>query len=305
MAQRNIFLSLTNNEDDYQLALAESASTAARAHGFHLEIQFSENDAVLQVQQILAALISKECHYDAIISEPVGTGMEQAARLAVKNGVAWGILNHYTEYVSALRRSDSKAVIFEVTNDHYEIGRIQGKQAAALMPQGGLALYLEGPATGGAARQRTEGMMAAKPRNVEMKTLKGDWTQSGMRRTFSNWLSLSTSRKLGVSAIISQDDGMAIGAREAIESTLSGAEREHWLRLPFTGCDGLPDGGQALVQRGLLAATIVVSPNSGLAIELLAKALRGEQIPERSVGAAASFPSIEKLAEQYRRLLAH
>jgi ABC-type sugar transport system substrate-binding protein len=296
MGVRNVLLSLTTNDNDYQLAQAEAANVAARSHGFHLEVQFSENDAVLQVQRILGALQSKNQLYDAIISEPVGTAMEQAARLAVKNGVVWGILNHATSYVHTLRQTESKTAVFEVTSDHFEIGRIQGYQAAAVLPEGGLALYLEGPATGGAARLRTEGIMSTKPRNIELKMMKGDWTQSSMRRSFSAWLSLSTSRKLGVAAIISQNDAMALGAREAIENTLSGFERQHWLSLPVTGCDGLPNGGQSLVQRGILTATIAVSPNSGPAIELLAKAFRGEQIPERSLGTAASFPPLEKLS---------
>jgi ABC-type sugar transport system substrate-binding protein len=296
MSVRNILLSLTTKDNDYQLAQAEAATAVARSCGFNLEVQFSENDAVLQVQRILGALQSKNRLYDAIISEPVGTSMEQAARLAVRNGAAWGILNHSTDYASALRRTESNAVIFEITNDHHEIGRIQGHQAAALLPQGGLALYLEGPSTGGAARLRTEGMMATKPRNIELKMMKGDWTQSSMRRSFAAWLSLSTSRKLGVAAILCQNDAMALGAREAIETTLSGSDRQHWLALPITGCDGLPNGGQSLVQRGILTATIAVPPNSGFAIELLAKAFRGERIPERSLGAAASYPPIQKLS---------
>src|SRR5438445_7104821 len=39
----------------------------------------------------------------------------------------------------------------------------------------------------------------------------------------------------------------------------SQSERERWLALPFTGCDGMPDTGQAWVRSGLLAATVVRS----------------------------------------------
>ena len=34
------------------------------------------------------------------------------------------------------------------------------------------------------------------------------------------------------------------------------SERERWLNLPFTGCDGLPKTGQSWLRSGLLAATI-------------------------------------------------
>jgi ABC-type sugar transport system substrate-binding protein len=290
----NVLLSLVTRDNDYQCAQAEAAESAARANGLHLEIQYAENDAVLQVQQILRALQQKQRQYDAIIAEPVGTSMEQAARLAASSGIVWGILNHDTGYVSVLRRT-SKAALFEVTNDHSEIGRIQGRQMAALLPDGGVALYIEGPSTGGAARLRTEGMMSAKPANVEIKILKGDWTQASAQRSVTSWLSLGTSRKLGIAAVICQNDAMALGVREALDKALNGTERQQWLSLPITGCDGLPGGGEDLVKLGILAATIAVPPNSGVAMALAAKALKGETIPERTVAPVSSFPKIEKL----------
>jgi ABC-type sugar transport system substrate-binding protein len=296
MALHNVLLSLVTDDNDYQRAQAEVAQAAAQAHGLHVEVQYSENDAVLQVQRILTELQAKQRRFDAIISEPVGTSMEQAARLAANLGVAWGILNHDATYISTLRRG-AKATQFEVTNNHFEIGRLQGQQAAAILPNGGVALYLEGPATGGAARLRTEGMMAAKPANVELKILKGDWTKGSASNCVARWLSLGTSRKLGIAAAICQNDAMALGVRDAFDNALTGAEREQWLSLPLAGCDGLPAGGQDLVKSGILTATIVVPPNTGIAIELLAKSFNGEQVPEKTVGVFSSYPSINELRE--------
>ena len=294
MPLHEVLLSLVTDDNDYQRAQAEAAQSAAHANGLGLDIQFAENDAVLQVQQVLRALQMKQRRYSAIISEPVGTGMESAARLAASSGVVWGMLNHDTTYISSLRRT-ARATQFEVTNNHFEMGRIQGQQVAALLPDGGVALYIEGPATGGAARLRTEGMLAAKPSNVELKILKGDWTQANTRKSVANWLSLGTSRKLGVAAVICQNDAMALGVRDAFESGMNGTERDQWLSLPITGCDGLPGGGQELVKRGILTATIVVPANAGVAVELAAKALKGAQVPEKTIGLAASFPPVENL----------
>jgi ABC-type sugar transport system substrate-binding protein len=296
MPLHNVLVSLVTGDNDYQRAQAGAAQSAAVANGLHVEIQYAENDAVLQVQQILKALQQKQRSYDAIIAEPVGTSMEQAARLASASGVVWGILNHDTTYVSALRRNGT-ATQFEVTNNHFEIGRTQGQQVGALLPDGGVALYIEGPATGGAARLRTEGMLAAKPNNVELKILKGDWTQANTYRSIASWLALGTSRRLGIAAVLCQNDAMALGVREAFDKSLSGAERDQWLRLPVTGCDGLPGGGQALVKRGILAATIIVPPNAGTALGLVAKALKGEQVPGKTVGVVSSYPPAEKLRE--------
>jgi hypothetical protein len=58
----------------------------------------------------------------------------------------------------------------------------------------------------------------------------------------------------------------------------------------------MPKTGQAWVRSGLLAATVVVQPNTGQAIEMLANALRGSaKPPERSITKAHSFPSIDEL----------
>ncbi len=58
---------------------------------------------------------------------------------------------------------------------------------------------------------------------------------------------------------------MAAGARNAIA-----ARKPEWLNVPFTGCDGLVDGGQRLVNEKVLAATVIMPPSTGPAIDLIA-----------------------------------
>jgi hypothetical protein len=89
---------------------------------------------------------------------------------------------------------------------------------------------------------------------------------------------------------------MAMGARKAFEGVSNIAERERWLKLPFTGIDGLAKTGQAWVRSGTLAATIVVPTNAEQAVSMLAEALQtGRDVAERSFTVAESFPAIEKL----------
>jgi ABC-type sugar transport system substrate-binding protein len=230
--------------------------------------------------------------------------MEQPARLAVASDIAWGILNYEAPYISTLRKT-SRVPVFEVSNDNLEIGRIQAKHASALLPNGGVVLYIEGPSTGGAAHLRFEGMQSAIPSNVELRVLKGDWTQASGRRCVTNWLGLSTSRNLGIAAVICQNDAMALGAREAFENSASGAQRNSWLSLPITGCDGLPSGGQDLVRRGVLAATVIVSPNAGTALELFAGSLKGRQIPARTACLPSSYPPEAQILQNRRTAAAH
>jgi len=99
-----------------------------------------------------------------------------------------------------------------------------------------------------------------------------------------------------------QNDLMAIGARKAFEGVSNIADREKWLRLPFTGVDGLAKTGMAWVRSGTLTATVVVPTNTGQAISMLVEALQtGRDVPERSYTSPESFPSIEKLAAKSER----
>ena len=73
---------------------------------------------------------------------------------------------------------------------------------------------------------------------------------------------------------------MALGSREALPREY---DAERCLRLPFR-CDGLRKIGQAWVRRGLLAATVIVPPNTSLALEMVVKQIRdGLSVPIRTL----------------------
>lgn len=298
MKSLKFVISLTNNDNDYQQEQAVAAQEAARRLQVGLEIIYAENDAITQSQQLLKIIQSGPAsHPNAIVFEPVGaTALPQVARAAVAAGIGWVVLNRDVDYLSELRRSP-KFPAFAITSDHEEIGRIQGRQMAALLPRGGCVLYIEGPSESSAARQRTVGMNETKPVEVLVKTLRAQWTEGSAFKAVCSWLRLSTSRESHISLISAQDDSMAMGARKAFQEQSGAGERDKWLSLPFTGCDGLAKTGQALVRNGALAATVVVPPNTGLALEMLVKEIRrGVQAPERTLTVPSSFPSVEELA---------
>ena len=111
-----------------------------------------------------------------------------------------------------------------------------------------------------------------------------------------SWLALSTSRQLNVGMIAGQNDAMATGARRAFFEVNELGERDAWLRLPITGCDGVPKAGQSWVREGTLTATVICPPLMGHALTLAAKAIRsGAQPAERTVVPPVSYPSIEEL----------
>jgi ribose transport system substrate-binding protein len=299
MKMPTVVVALITSDNDYQAEQAASATHLAARLGANIEIVYAGNDAVNQTQQLIKIIQSTGHRPDAIIVEPVGTEMIQVAKAAVAAGIGWGILNREAEYISELRRS-RRAPVFAVTTDQVEVGRIQGRQFAALAQQGSV-LYIEGPSSaGGVAALRTKGMLSGKPAGLELKVLKGDWTERSGHHAIKSWLSLSTSRKLDIRVVGCQNDAMAMGARKAFGEQAGAREREHWLKVPFTGCDGVTQTGQEWVRQGLLTATVVSPPTAGLALEILLKAMQtGADPPERTPSAPWSFPKIEELSRQH------
>jgi ribose transport system substrate-binding protein len=301
MKKLKFVLSLTNNDNDYQIEQAVTAVAAAKRLGVDVEIIYADNDSVTQSQQILKTIQSRtEALPDGIIFEPVGaTALPQVARAAAIAGIGWVVLNRHAEYIVELRKA-YRIPIFSITSDHEQIGRIQGRQFAALLPHGGSVLYIQGPSESMAAKQRTFGMYETKPADVQVKVMKAQWTEASAHRTVSSWLRLSTSQQTHLDLIAAQDDSMALGARKAFQEEPDAAARERWLKLPFIGCDGLPNSGQAWVRRGLLTATIFVPPNAGDALEILAQSIQGGGVPvERSLTEPVPIPALDVLATSH------
>jgi ribose transport system substrate-binding protein len=297
MAKLRILVSLTNNDNDYQVEQAQSAEQAAARLGVDAQIIHADNDAITQSTQILKAVQSEpQVRPHAIVFEPVGgTALPQVARAAATAGVGWAVLNRDASYIPELRKTGT-APIFAVSSDHVEIGRIQGRQFAALLPKGGTILYIQGPSENSAAKERTAGMQQTKPANIHMVMLKAQWTEESSLRAVRSWLKLTTSQKTVIDLIGAQDDSMAMGARKAFQELSNAAERDRWLKLPFTGCDGLPNTGQAWVRNGTLAATVFVPPNTGQAIEMVVQALQKKKpAPERLLIPPRSIPALDAL----------
>jgi len=290
------------NANDYQREQAKAAAETAERLSADLRVLEADNDAVVQSQQLLEVVQSKIARPDAILFEPLtATPLARVAEAAVAAGIAWVVLNCDVDYLPALR-SRSNVPVFSVTRDHTDIGRIQGKQFAALLPGGGAVLYIQGPATSSAAVQRTNGMESTKSQSIKVKTLRSPWTEQGGNEAVTAWLRLSTSHPNTIDLIACQYDGIAMGARRAFEQHPDKGEREEWLRLPFTGIDGLADQGQTWVDQGLLTATVIAGITTRMAVELVDSALKGgAQPPERTVIEAQSYPPLERLEEIGKR----
>lgn len=298
MKRIKFLVSLLTTENHYQKRQETAALEAAQRLGVDLQVLFAGNDAITQGEQLLNAIqsSSQPSRPDGIICYPVGTTLLQIARQAAAAGIGWAILNRECDYIAELR-GISQASFFSVTTNNEEIGRIQGRQIAALCPAGGLVLHLAGPSVSSIVQLRTTGMQSTKPANIQLRTLIGDWSEQSGYNVVSRWLQLKTASDTPVSLVAAQNDDMAMGARRAFEELASLAQRQRWAGLRYIGCDCCPGAGEAWVRKGLLTASIVNPPTAGLAVELMVRAIQTKSQPaERTMAEPASYPAVEMLA---------
>jgi ABC-type sugar transport system substrate-binding protein len=150
------------------------------------------------------------------------------------------------------QRAKNPRRLFSVAADQLEIGRIQARQLAALVPgRKGSILYVQGRENSYGTRHRTKGLLEELARTPEVRLqgfrVHGDWTPESVRPAVEAWRRLG-SRLEQIQAAAAQNDEMAIALAEIV--------RENRLTIPVTGVDGLSNGKKA-VEQGRLAATVV------------------------------------------------
>ena len=285
-----IVVSLLTKDQEFQVMQAVDAERAAARAGFDIEVVYANNNTALQQERLYHFVHAQErLRPAAIVVQTVsGEGLPRVAREAVNAGIGWVLLSTDAPYIDSLHAEYPGLAISVVTTDQLSIGRIQGRQFRSLLPDGGSIIYIQGRADTCAAQQRLQGMEEAiAGSKIKVNVLTGEWTEASGERAVLSWLRLSSSEGETLSLVGAQNDAMAMGARKAIA-----ARRPEWLRLPFTGCDGLPEGGQRLVNEGQLAATVIVQSNAGPAIDLIAAHLNtGQPAPARAVLPPRGYPS--------------
>ena len=298
MAKIRVLLSLSTDTNDFQRQQAAVAEETARRVGIELTTIYADSDPIRQSEELLKVVQSPgEARPDAIMVQPAGaTALPQVARAAVAAGIGWVILNWNPDYLPELRAA-YRLPVFAFSSDQIAIGRTQGEQLAALLPGGGNVLCIQGPATSPAAQQRTTGLNQVKPGNIHLKMVRSAlWNEDGGYRAASSWLRLATSQKEEFELVAAQSDVMAIGARKAFNDPSVFKDQNRVAKIGFLGIDGLPSGGQTWVSRGSLTATIIVPPNAGMALEMLANVIEKKMhAPECTYTTSASFPPLDAL----------
>ncbi len=237
-----------------------------------LDVQFSESDAYLQTQQIYAFVHDHPPGSVLVVESVEDDALEPVARHAALAGMGWYLLHRVVGYMDRLRREFPALPIGIVTSDQKEIGRIQGKHFEALLSGKGTVLYVQGPEGSSIAADRLAGMREVIDHTpIGYQVIRGDWSEEGGEKAVSKWLEASSARTQ-VQLLGCQNDAMAVGGMRALARGAVAYDRRDLATVLVTGVDGNPEYGVPLVDRKRLAATIIMPPAAGHAVQLIHEA---------------------------------
>lgn len=296
MSGRAVVVALPDRTNAFQVLQADDAEQAAARLGLDLQVRDADGNAVLQIQQLFKFIHAPDPPR-ALVIEPVSLdGMERVAQKAAAAGIGVALLNCAAPFLDALRARHPTLPVFALGSDQAEIGRLQARQMRRLLPAGGTALYVQGPLSADAARERAQGTQEALAGSgIDLVTLDALWTEESAEQAVHKWLRLHSAAKRDVHLVAGQDDSIARGARRAFEASPDVAGR--WGDVPFLGIDGVPSEGQRLVREGALTATVVMPSNTGPALVAIAGWLRSGTPPEAAITVPVrSYPPEEQLA---------
>ncbi len=293
-----ITLSLPDAQNEYQeLVLADAREAAERA-GFRLSGLFAESEAMNQISQLFESIRAEGSDASqAIMMMPVHPAIGRLVRAGARAGIAWAFLNRRPEGLADLRREFPTVPMLFVGPDQVEVGAIQGRQLQKLRPEGGSVLCVQGSASSASTGERLAGLRrAVEGSKVEVTgVVDGHWKEALAEKAVARWLRLMLPTGVKLDLVSCQADNMAAGAHRALQAAAAELGDPRLARLPITGCAGTPKEGQRFVSEGWLAATVILPSSGGPAVDLLARALAGEKVPEDTLLASRSHPPEDAL----------
>jgi ABC-type sugar transport system substrate-binding protein len=270
---KTILLVLTGDPggetDHYQVLQEQEARTEAASGGMQLEVVYASGFDHLRV--IRKRLREEGAPpLDAVIVEPSTVAAALLLLKQLKGATGLVLLNAWTPEVESYARDWGEGLPFgTVSTDHTSIGRIQGRQALALLPNDGQVLCVTGPPGSSAAVQRLEGLRSVLGGRPIFEAAAGYWTESDGSAAFDRWYGIYRKRSFRVDVIAAQSDELAMGVRAAIAGVDDPAHRGMLGRAPLLGVDAVPAFGRKLVDAGTLRASVTTPANTGEAIRHL------------------------------------
>jgi len=252
-----------NLNDTFQTYVVDAATAKCEELGYTIDVQDAQEDVVKQQDQVNAMI---EQGYDAIMVVPVDTSAMGPITDAV---TAAGIPLIYVNR-NPFGTEEPPEGVYYVGSQEIVAGQLQGQFLVEKMGETGGVGILMGILSNEGAVKRTEGNEEILSQYPGIKILAkeaGDWQYDKGMAITENWL---TAYGDELTAILSNNDGMAIGALQALEA----AGRDDVI---VVGVDAIPDAVN-LVAEGKLDATVLqdAEGQGAGAVEIASKVLAGE-----------------------------
>jgi ABC-type sugar transport system substrate-binding protein len=182
--------------------------------------------------------------------------------------VAVALLNRVPPWVHEVRAACPEGLLVGVAPRQEGIGEIQARQALRIVRTGAFAILITGDASV-ASERRKNGFMAEVGDRLRVHILEGSWAASGAEQALSEWFRIGAERERAPDIVVCQNDAMALGARKALAHQATSSGRAELASVPLLGCDGLPQEGRAMLERGEIRGTVVVAASTPPALEAL------------------------------------
>lgn len=254
--------------DEWRQQMNKSMQIEASLHPeVVLTIKDAHNNIATQIEDIreLIAADIDVLIVSPIASEPI-TGV---VKEAYEKGIPVLVVDRkiegesYTAYLGA---------------DNIEIGRTAANYIVANHTRSGKIVEIKGLKESSPALERGLGfeqIIRDYPNLSVVGTIDGDWEKGSVKEPLKKILLAHND----IEFVYAQNDRMALGAWEIAQSL--GRERQ----IKFVGVDGLntPNGGIQLVQKEMLAATVLYPTGGNEALKLALEIHQGKSVPRRNL----------------------
>lgn len=258
-----IALVMSHMSNSFTTTVAKAAQEQGKELGYEVVVFDAKQDAGTQVSQIEQAVSQG---YAGILVEPVSTdGVVPGLIAANDGGVPIATI--------VQQASDQSLAATFIGGDEVKAGALQMQQAVDAIGGEGKIAVLYGPLGSDAQLARKKGYDEVLTKNPGITIAfeqSGNWVTAEALNLVENWLSTGTDLK----AVVAQNDGMAVGAVQAIENAGKTGQ------ILVFGIDATEDGVAAIKAGTLVGSVSQDTPGIGrLGVETIIKIIDGEKVP--------------------------
>jgi len=276
--------------DLYQALQEKDALAEGRAAGFQVDVAWATSfEQYGAVRKRLAV-----SPVDAVVVEAASVATASLILKSLQGRTGLILLNVWDPgFEPPLAAWGAGLPAGTISQPQAEIGRIQGRQLSAALPERANVLVVTGPPRSSAARERLEGLRSAVRPDVTLHTTEANqWSETDGILAFNSWYGVFKSRRDEIHAIAGQSDDLAVGAGKAGGAVASAEHARMFGRARLFGAGACPGYGKEMVDEGRLVASVTIRPNAGMAVAMLRRFWTdGKPLPLQSTSEATPYPA--------------